>query len=147
MKARIAMVGAFVLVASAAQAQFQKPEDAVKYRQGSLFVMGQHFSRIGAMANGRVPFDAGAVQANAATVEYISRLPWAGFHANTKDVKSKAKSNVWTEGDKFSAAADKMMAEVKKLNEAAGSGQMEVVKAAFGSTAASCKACHDNFRE
>ncbi len=29
-----------------ASAQFQKPEDAVKYRQSSMFVMANHFGRI-----------------------------------------------------------------------------------------------------
>lgn len=45
-------------MAAPASAQFAKPEDAIKYRQSALFVMGQHFGRIGAMANGKVPFDA-----------------------------------------------------------------------------------------
>ena len=41
-----------------ASAQFAKAEDAIKYRQSAFFVMGQHFSRIGAMANGRRRSDA-----------------------------------------------------------------------------------------
>ena len=43
-----------------AQAQFAKPEDAVKYRKASFTVMSAHFGRLGAMANGRVPYDAKA---------------------------------------------------------------------------------------
>ena len=43
---------AATLLALPASAQFAKPEEAIKYRQGSLFVIGQHFGRIGAMANG-----------------------------------------------------------------------------------------------
>jgi hypothetical protein len=34
----------------AAAAQFQKPEDAVKYRKAAFTVMAAHFGRIGAMA-------------------------------------------------------------------------------------------------
>ena len=41
-----------------ARAQFAKPEDAVKYRTGSFTVMAAHFGRLGAMANGRMPYDA-----------------------------------------------------------------------------------------
>jgi cytochrome c556 len=48
-----------------AAAQFQKPEDAVKYRQSAMFVMANHFGRIGAMVNGRVPYDAATAAANA----------------------------------------------------------------------------------
>ena len=40
-----------------AAAQFQRPDDAVKYRKAAFQVMATHFGRIGAMANGRVPFN------------------------------------------------------------------------------------------
>lgn len=43
-----------------AMAQFQKPEDAIKYRKAALTVMAAHFGRLGAMANEKVPFDAKA---------------------------------------------------------------------------------------
>ena len=41
-----------------AQAQFAKPDDAIKYRKASFTVMATHFGRLGAMANGRLPYDA-----------------------------------------------------------------------------------------
>ena len=43
-----------------AQAQFAKAEDAIKYRQSALFVMGQHFARLAGMAQGKIPYDAKA---------------------------------------------------------------------------------------
>jgi len=52
------------LLALPAAAQFQKPEDAVKYRKAGFTVMGTHFARIGAMAQGRVPFDGAAAAAS-----------------------------------------------------------------------------------
>ena len=67
-------IAAVALAASVpAMAQFQKPEDAVKYRKAAFTVMGAHVARIGAMANGRVPFDAAAVAENAALVETMSK--------------------------------------------------------------------------
>lgn len=128
-------------------AQFQKPEDAVKYRQGSLAVMGAHFSRLGAMATGKAPFDAKAAQDNAAIVEFMSKLPWAGFTPNTEGVKSRIKPEAWAEKAKFDQGAEKMVAEVAKLNAAAKTGNLDNLKAAFGETAKTCKACHDAYRE
>ena len=57
MKRKMSYVGALLLVALGlpAQAQFAKPEDAVKYRKASFTVMAAHFGRLGAMANGRAP--------------------------------------------------------------------------------------------
>jgi cytochrome c556 len=47
-----------VAVTLPAHALFAKPEDAVKYRKASFTVMAAHFGRLGAMANGRAPYDA-----------------------------------------------------------------------------------------
>ena len=50
--ASVMLVGCLSL---SAQAQFVKAEDAIKYRQSSLFVMGQHFTRLAAMSQGKIP--------------------------------------------------------------------------------------------
>ena len=128
-----------------AAAQFQKPEDAVKYRKAAFTVMATHFGRLGAMANGRMPYDAAVAAANAGVVVDISKLPYAGFVEGTSGTEKGApKANVWTERAKFDAAAKKMQDEVVKL--AAASGTEAGLKAAFGPAAATCKACHDDFR-
>jgi cytochrome c556 len=130
-----------------AAAQFQKPEDAVKYRQSAFSVMGTHFGRLGAMANGRVPFDASVAQANADIVLTMARLPWPAFGEGTNVGNTKAKPEIWSEGDKFRAASQKLQEEAGKLQVAARSGNLDQIKAAFGATAQSCKACHDNYRK
>jgi cytochrome c556 len=70
---------AALLACGQAAAQFKNADDAIEYRQGALAVMGNHFSRIGAMASGKVPFDAKAVQANADLVATLAKLPWSAF--------------------------------------------------------------------
>lgn len=143
-----AVAAAALLCSVPAAAQFAKTEDAIKYRQGALFVLGQHFSRLGAMANGRVPFDATAAAANADIVVALAQLPWAGFGPGTeKGASTKADPEIWVQPEKFKAASDKMQAEVAKLAAAAKTGNLDNLKAAFGPTAASCKACHDDFRK
>lgn len=64
-----------VAVGLPAQAQFAKPEDAIKYRKASFTVMAAHFGRLGAMANGRTPYDAKAAAYNADVVATLSKLP------------------------------------------------------------------------
>lgn len=128
-------------------AQFQKPEDAVKYRKSAFSVMATHFGRIGAMAQGRLPFDAAAAAANADVVVTMSKLPYAGFVEGTGGTeKGTPKPNVWSERPKFDEAAKKMQDEVTKLAAAAKSNNLDQLKTAFGSAAQSCKACHDSFR-
>jgi len=141
-----ATLAASALLSTPAMAQFQKPEDAIKYRKAALTVMGSHFSRIGAMASGRAPFDANTAASSAAIVETMSKLPWEGFGAGTDKGDTKAKPEIWTEQAKFNDAAQTMQGEVAKLNQAAKTGSLDAVKAAFDGAAQSCKACHDAYR-
>ena len=130
-----------------AHAQFAKPEDAIKYRKASFTVMAAHFGRLGAMANGRAPYDAKAAADNADAVATLAKLPWAAFGEGTDKGDTRAKPEIWKESAKYKEAADKMQAEIVKLNTAAKVGNIDAFKAAFGPAAASCKACHDNFRK
>jgi len=109
--------------------------------------MGAHFGRIGAMANGRVPFDAKVAADNAAIVEAMSKLPWAGFCEGTDKGDTRAKPEIWTEQTKFKEGADRMQAEVGKLAVATKTGNLDSVKAAFGAAGQTCKACHDDYRK
>ena len=138
---------ASIMMALPAAAQFAKPEDAIKYRKASFTVMAAHFGRLGAMANGRAPYDAKAAADNADVVATLAKLPWAAFGEGTDKGDTRAKPEIWKEAAKYKEAADKMQAEIVKLNTAAKAGNIDALKAAFGPAAASCKACHDNFRK
>ena len=97
------------------------------------------------MVNGKVPFDAAAAQENADLVAVLAKLPWAAFGPGTEG--GKAKDEVWKEPAKFKEASEKLTAATVKLAAAARTGNLDTLKAAFGDTAATCKACHDNFRQ
>jgi len=142
------LVLAVVALTSAvgAFAQFAKPEDAIKYRKNALFVMQQHYARVGAMAAGRVPFDPKAAADNIAIAESMSKLPWAAFGEGTDKGDTKAKPEIWKEPAKFKEKAEKMQMEMTKLAAATKTGNLDNVKAAFQAASGSCKACHDDYR-
>jgi cytochrome c556 len=148
MKKFISLVGATIAMTMTvpAQAQFAKAEDAIKYRKASFTVMAAHFGRLGAMANGRAPYDAKLAVENAEVVATLAKLPWSAFGEGTDKGETRAKPEIWKESAKYKEASDKLQAEVAKLNTAAKAGNLDALKAAFGPAAASCKACHDNFR-
>lgn len=127
--------------------QFNRAEDAVKYRQGALFVLGQHFARIGAMASGRAPYDAKAALEHAEVVASLSRLPMEGFAAGGADrAPARARPEVWTEAARFKEHNDRFVAETNKLLAAARTNSLDALKTAFSSTAGTCKSCHDAYR-
>ena len=142
----IAAVTATAALSASAQS-FQKPEDAIKYRQGAFRVMGAHFGALGAMANGRAPFDAAAASRHADVIALVSHLPFAGFVPGSEKGETRAKPEIWIEPAKFKGNAEKMQDAVGKLATAAKSGNLDTMKAAFGPAAQTCKACHDDFRK
>lgn len=131
---------------SVACAQFARAEDAVKYRQGLLFALNHHFTRIGQMANGRVPFDARVASENADIVAALAKLPGAGFVPASAPVSRGTKPELWTEAARFKEQNDRFIAETVKLAAAAKTGNLDQLKAAYAATATTCKACHDAYR-
>ena len=149
MKKTIALGGLLAILAAAmpAHAQFAKPEDAIKYRKAGFNLMAAHFGRLGAMAQGRVPFDAKQAADNADVLAVVSKLPFGAFVEGSDKGETRAKPEIWKESAKFKEAMDKNQAEMAKLVAAAKTGNLDNLKAAFGSAAPTCKACHDNFRK
>ena len=142
----IVCVGA-LMAATSSMAQFAKPEDAIKYRKNTLFVMQQHFGRVAGMASGKVPFDAKVAADNAAVAEYMAKLPWAAFGEGTDKGDTRAKPEIWKEPAKFKEYADKLTAEMAKLSAAAKTGNLDSIKTAVGAVGGSCKTCHDAYRK
>jgi len=138
-------------VAAVAQSAFAqaKPEDAIKYRQAAFIVMAKHFGSLGAMANGKAPYDAAVAAADADVLAAVSHLPFTAFGPGTDkgSIKTEAKPEVWKDTAKFKQADDDMRAAMDKLIPAARSGSLDQLKAAFGPTGKTCKGCHDSFKE
>ena len=138
-------LGAALLVPCMSHAQFAKPDDAIEYRQSVFTVMGAHFSRLAPVVRGERPFDAAEVQANIDIVAMMAGLPWQAFGEGTEG--GRAKPEIWMDQAGFEQAQAKFSEEVAKLAAAARSGELAQVRTAFGAVGASCKACHDNFRD
>lgn len=123
---------------------FANAEEAIKFRQATLKELQQNFKRVADMANGRAAFDAGVAESSAARAAELIKQPWVGFGPGTEG--GKADSDIWKEQDKFKAAASRAEGEVAKVAAAAKTGNLDAIKAAVGNAGASCKACHDAFR-
>jgi cytochrome c556 len=132
-----------------AQAQvFAKPEDAIRYRQSAYVLMGNHMGRINAQLKADKP-DLAAIQRSAAIVDFASQLPGEGYIAGSETggtPPTRAKPEVFKD-PKVKELGGKMREEVVKLAAAAKGGDIAAIRAQFGETGKSCKACHDNFRK
>ena len=136
------------LSSAQAQSAFKRPSDAVEYRQAGFELMATHFKRLNDMAQGKVPYDAKAVEENMAVIAVVAKLPFTAFVPGSDKAKgTEALPEVWSQPAKFQEAADKLQAEVGKLQAAVKAGKQEDVKIAAGAVGQSCKACHDSFKQ
>jgi cytochrome c556 len=133
-----------VALDAAAQA---KPEVLVKQRQAAMTLQGKYMGALGAMAQGRVPFDASVVQRNAGYLETLSKMPWDGFAESTKGEKSAALPAVWEKSAEFKQAAERLESETAKLAQVSKGGDEGVIKAQIGATGKACGGCHESFRQ
>jgi len=142
----LAFLCAAGMIAFAAHAQV-KPEDAIKFRQSAMKLIGYNFGSIGNMVNDKKPYNKDEAIRNAGNVEALTSMPWEFFVPGTDKGETKAKADVWKDNEKFKAAAEKVQQESAKLAQVAKTGDQAALKTQFGATAQACKNCHDNFRE
>ncbi len=131
-----------------AQAQFAKPEDAIRYRQSAYVLMGNHMGRINAQLKADKP-DMAAIQRSAAIIDFASTLPGEGYIAGSETggtPPTRAKPEIFKD-PKVKEIGGKMREEVVKLNAVAKAGDIVAIRAQFGEVGKSCKACHDNYRK
>lgn len=152
MKNRLLLTGLAVALGAgytlAAFAQV-KPEVMVKQRQAAMTLQGKYFGPLAAMAQGKAPFKADVVAYNASLLNALSRMPWDGFDASTKDlkdVKTAALPEIWSEEAKFKQARDTFQNAVQDL-VAASAGNEDAMKSAIAGVGKACGGCHTNFRQ
>jgi cytochrome c556 len=140
----VASAAALIAVDAAAQA---KPEVLVKQRQAAMTLQAKYLGPMGAMAQGKAPYNAEVVRRNAGYLEMLTKMPWDGFDPSTKGEKSAALPAVWEKSADFKQAAEHLENEAAKLAQVSKSGDEAAVKAQIGAVGKSCGGCHEHFRE
>jgi len=140
------LAGSVLAFAAPALGQFAKPEDALKYRQSVMFLQSQHAGRINAQLKAEKP-NFQVILDNVAVLDMANKLFFDAFPSNSEMLaNTRAKSEIWTSPAKFKELADKLNADVARLNAAARTGDLAATRAAFGELGKTCKSCHDEFR-
>src|SRR5262245_11176276 len=133
-------------IAGMALAQM-KPDMMVKQRQSAMTLIGKYWGPIAGMASGKVsPYNADVVSRNATYLENLAQMPWDGFHDSTKDEKSRALPEVYSQKAKFDELAQRLQVETAKLGELARAKNEAGVKTQYAAVGKVCGACHDGFR-
>jgi cytochrome c556 len=150
MKKLLMILVGVVFVAAAlggAYAQFAKPEHAIKYRKSVMFLIAQHFGRMGAMVKEKIPYNQEVFARNAMLVETLSRLPWEAVMVPGTDTgDTTLSSSAFDQQAKFKEVSQTFETQITKLVRTAHSGDFIAIKTQFGEVGKSCKSCHSQFR-
>ncbi|MBI1179666.1 MAG: hypothetical protein GC201_03855 [Alphaproteobacteria bacterium] len=144
-----AIVSGLVGVAFApARADEAKPEDAVKYRQAIMSVIGGHTGAFFAILSGKVPYNDALpyhADALAAATDHVG----AAFEQNTtgSHAKTKAKDAIWAADSDFSKHVEDLEKAAHDLSAAVNAGDQEAIGVAAKALGGACKSCHDKFRK
>lgn len=128
-----------------AQPQFDNPQEAVAYRQSALRLLGAHFNGLAPVMRGRAAFDAATVREEVDVLRTLSTLPWHGFVPGAEG--GNARPGVWSDSARFETALNNFRQSMGRLSQVAGEGDFDTIRAAYSDVAASCKACHQDFRQ
>lgn len=144
---RTALIFTLVLSVSSSWAD-ERTQKTIEARQGLLMVVAQYFGPIVGMAKGQIPYDPELIEKNAGKVAELAPMITDLFARDTSDsgIISGAKAEIWADYADFSAKAATTAERAQALAAATASGQGATMKA-FGALGASCKSCHDSYRE
>ena len=150
MKRFVFVVGALVISGFAVSAP-DAAVDVVKYRQTIMGDLGKHMRASGMIAKGLISRPGNLVGHAEAihngAVGLVDLFPAGTGPADLpKDAKTGAKAEIWTDHDKFAAAAKAFEDESAKLVEVAKTGDLAAFQAQSTKVGDACGGCHDPFK-
>lgn len=135
------LVLGLILVGGIAYGATATDPDA-KARQELMDANGAATKVLGDMASGKVAFDAtAAAAAKQSLVSDAAKIPVV-FKNQSTDPASKAKPDIWTSWDDFTAKAG----DLGKAAAAVDTSSLDGVKAGMGAIGGACKACHTAYK-
>jgi cytochrome c556 len=137
-----------ILYAEVANAQDAAAQ--TEARQGVMKAQGKDLGAVKAFTEDKGDL-AAAQTAGADLVTQIGKVPTLfpkGTSMTDLPGKSYAKPNIWTDTDKFNAAAKTAADKAAALNTALKGGEKAAITAAYGDMGKNgCGGCHETFRE
>jgi cytochrome c556 len=131
-----------------AQPQPTKGEQALKYRKGVYQAIAWNFGPMGAMAQGKAPFDATEFALRASRVAALTPMLSESYSPETQGIAgSKLKPAMWRNRADFDAKMKTLVDRSAALAIVAKGGDEARSRDAFFDVANACKACHEKYRD
>lgn len=123
-------------------------EKAVEYRQSVMEIFKWNRGALGAMTNGKQPYDATAFEGHARDLIAAGRLDLlAGFPEDSVHEDSSAMSEIWLDWEGFEARLQDLRKALDGLEASLAQAELEPRKAALDDVGKACKGCHQQYKE
>lgn len=130
-----------------AQGEPTRGEQALKYRKAVYQAIAWNFGPMGAMAQGKTPFDAAEFSLRADRVAALTPMLSESYSPETQDIAgSRLKAGMWRNRADFDAKMKTLVERSAALTSVAKAGDEARARSAFFDVANACKACHDEYR-
>ncbi|MDD3354327.1 cytochrome c [Zoogloea sp.] len=139
-------------MAAGASAQV-KPEDQIKFRKAGYAFMSWNMGKIKAQViDSPASYNKDQVLAAANLIAATANSGMGALYGpgTDKDIgaqKTRLKPEFFQQQDEVRKLGMAFVKEANELQKVAASGDVAAIKAQFGKTGESCKACHDKFRK
>lgn len=141
------VVMAVVMVAGGVAAQIS-PDVAIRYRKQVLSAIGAHFGALSVIAQNPGVYDQD-LTFHAGAMTALADMPWQAFGAGTDQgaERTTASKKVWEDPEGFVKAQNAFKAEVAKIQAIADANDIKALPDQIKATVATCKACHQTYRD
>ena len=139
-------------LAAVATAQDKGPHDnAIKGRQAMFQTYNFNMGVLGAMAKGKMDYNAEIAAQSAANLQAAANFGQAAMWPEGSDsetagnAKNRALPAIWSNFPDVMEKGNALKMASEKLAAEAGNG-LDALQAAIGDVGGTCKACHDDYR-
>lgn len=148
----ITVVTSLVLTTSAVAQEaksLKQAERSAETRQAVFGLLGSNMGPLGAMAKGKIPFDAKAVEKYALRINQLSLMIEDYMRTDTSAFKvhGDALKDIWEKPESFEKRTNALVTASANLLKVAKLGEESAIKKAIGGVGKSCGGCHNEFRE
>ncbi|MGF1701783.1 cytochrome c [Photobacterium makurazakiensis] len=144
---KILLAGLVLTATSISASPFEKPSDAIEYRQSAFTMIAANFGDLAEMVKGRKDWDQDQFSQRATFISQLTLMPEEAFAVEGSDKgDTKAKPEIWSDWDGFTAKLNKFQGDMANLAKVSLDGDERATKRAFGEAAKNCKACHSDYK-
>lgn len=135
------------LLSLPAAAHFDEEQVPQSYRQSYFALLAANFGPMVATVKGEIPWDQTKMENWGNDLAALSTLDvMRGFVDGSDKGTTRAKPEIWTNKDDFTAKLEDLHKALASLQQATASGDRKAIGEQVAAAGKACKSCHDDYK-